>query len=367
MATEHLAVPSLIARFNELYGTRLQDLGKPVLTEALFKEHFHGLAREGLCKALTAFYQYDIAFDLLYENREWRMLSLLQKNGVEMAAGVLETLQAFAQADFGLALVTNNPLQRALSAMRYATNGKGKELAACFGTDMFEAQNLQKPSPDVYLRAIDLLAADRGSSLCVEDSVTGVKAAVAAGLKCFGFTGFSHDKHALSHRLRENGAVACFDDWRHFGPAYIETDYVQRQMWTREEPASGVDLESLRKACGDSLPAGYYELLRLSDGGFGKLSMEPFWCDLFKIQEALEIEEDGQKALYPVLKQHARLNDLFVIGSSGDGELIAIKKTVGSIWRIAIDKRGGREPGAAVEIAQSFDDLMQQIFLSRQV
>ena len=364
MATEHLAVPSLIARFNELYGAELQGLGKPALSEALFKEHFHGLAREGLCKALSAFYEHDIVLDVLYENREWRMVSLLQETGVEMAAGVLDTLQAFGRADFGLALVTNNPLQRALSAMRYATNGRGKDLAACFGTDMFEAQNLQKPAPDVYLRAVDLVGADKGASLCVEDSVTGVKAAVAAGLKCYGFTGFSKDKLALSHRLREHGAVACFDDWSRFGPAFAETDYVERAVWTSEEPASGADLESLRKACGGTLPAGYYELLRLSDGGFGKLAFEPFWCDLFKIQEALEIEGDSQKALYPVLEQSP---GFFAIGSSGDGELIAIKKDAGSLWRIAIDKRGGRQPGAAVEIAGSFDDFMQQIFFKRSV
>jgi hypothetical protein len=49
MATEHLALPSLIKRFNELYGSQIDS----DLTYKEFKRHFLGQARESLCINLS--------------------------------------------------------------------------------------------------------------------------------------------------------------------------------------------------------------------------------------------------------------------------------------------------------------------------
>lgn len=44
-----------------------------------------------------------------------------------------------------------------------------------------------KPAPDVYLRAAELLAVPPSRCVAVEDSVTGVRAAVAAGMRVLGY------------------------------------------------------------------------------------------------------------------------------------------------------------------------------------
>lgn len=49
-----------------------------------------------------------------------------------------------------------------------------------------------KPAPDVYKLAVKELGLNNDELLVVEDSLTGAKAALAAGLKVIGFSGASH-------------------------------------------------------------------------------------------------------------------------------------------------------------------------------
>ncbi|WP_244307188.1 HAD family hydrolase [Paraburkholderia silvatlantica] len=70
-----------------------------------------------------------------------------------------------------------------------------------------------KPAPDVYLAAAQGMEVAPAACLVVEDSVTGVSAACAAGMTVLGFVGGTHvggDAHA--HELREAGAIEIFDD-----------------------------------------------------------------------------------------------------------------------------------------------------------
>jgi HAD superfamily hydrolase (TIGR01509 family) len=70
-----------------------------------------------------------------------------------------------------------------------------------------------KPAPDVYLAAAQGMDVPPAACLVVEDSVTGVSAARAAGMTVLGFVGGTHvggDAHA--HELREAGAIEIFDD-----------------------------------------------------------------------------------------------------------------------------------------------------------
>ncbi|MCP3724790.1 HAD family phosphatase [Paraburkholderia sp. CNPSo 3272] len=70
-----------------------------------------------------------------------------------------------------------------------------------------------KPAPDVYLAAAQGMDVAPAACLVVEDSVTGVSAARAAGMTVLGFVGGTHvggDAHA--HELREAGAGEIFDD-----------------------------------------------------------------------------------------------------------------------------------------------------------
>jgi HAD superfamily hydrolase (TIGR01509 family) len=219
MATEQYALPSLIERFNALYGGAISH----PLTIEEFKTHFHGQAREVLCENLSRHFGISVDCPLLYESREWRMMQHLQSvpGGIPMAPGIIQALAALAKDGWEFAFVSNNPIQRAMAAMRFAANGRGADLARLFGCNFFEAGDVQKPKPDIYLRAMEQLATRPEDCVAVEDSVSGAAAAIGAGILTFGFTGFA-DRGA-GEKLLAAGCAATFPDWRDF-PALLENE-----------------------------------------------------------------------------------------------------------------------------------------------
>lgn len=220
MATEQYALPSLIDRFNALYAAQI---GRN-LTLSEFKQHFHGQTREALCDNLSEYFKIPIDYPALYEAREWCMMQHLQAlpTGVEMAPGLIETLSEFASKNVNLALVSNNPIQRALTAMRFAANQQGEKLARLFGTHYFEAGETPKPLPDVYLHAISQTQAIVKNSFAVEDSVTGATAAIKAGLKTFGFVGFADNPLEAAQVLLNQGCIATFEQWSAFPALFYQ-------------------------------------------------------------------------------------------------------------------------------------------------
>lgn len=211
METERHALPSLIARFNDLYGGRISH----PLTLDIFKAHFHGMARDILCENLSKYFGIPVDRALLYENREWFMMTHMQgvEGGIRMADGLIDALDRLAANDWQFALVSNNPVQRALAAMRFAANGHGGKLARHLGTSFFEAGDIQKPKPDVYLHAMRQLAVSPHDCLAIEDSMTGARAARAAGCRTIGFTGLSDSPETAAIALRDAGCEAVLPDW----------------------------------------------------------------------------------------------------------------------------------------------------------
>lgn len=69
-----------------------------------------------------------------------------------------------------------------------------------------------KPAADLYLAACAGLGANAASTLVLEDSVAGVMAARAAGLKVLGFMGARHGNASTAQRLLNAGAYDVFDD-----------------------------------------------------------------------------------------------------------------------------------------------------------
>lgn len=111
------------------------------------------------------------------------MMQQLQKTGVEMAPHLTDTLLILERRGYKFAFVSNNPIQLGLAAMRYATNGQGDQLARFFGTAFFEAGDVQKPKPDVYLRVMEQLGVSASNCTAIEDSITGASAAIGAGIQ----------------------------------------------------------------------------------------------------------------------------------------------------------------------------------------
>ena len=86
---------------------------------------------------------------------------------------------------------------------------------ALFAPNIFSAAEVAqgKPSPDLFLFAARAMGAAPKDCLVIEDSVAGVAAAQAAGMRVFGFVGASHFSHLDEGAdLTAAGAELIFDD-----------------------------------------------------------------------------------------------------------------------------------------------------------
>jgi HAD superfamily hydrolase (TIGR01509 family) len=70
-----------------------------------------------------------------------------------------------------------------------------------------------KPAPDLFLYAANELGVAPAECLVIEDSVNGVNAALAAGMRVWGFGGGAHMDDGGRTRLTAAGAERVVDDW----------------------------------------------------------------------------------------------------------------------------------------------------------
>ncbi len=68
-----------------------------------------------------------------------------------------------------------------------------------------------KPAPDLFLHAADAMGTRPSACLVIEDSPSGVIAALAAGMSVVGFVGGGHARPSLGRRLAEAGASVVVD------------------------------------------------------------------------------------------------------------------------------------------------------------
>lgn len=119
---------------------------------------------------------------------------------VQAIKGVAEVV---ARLSIPMAIVSNSNRRRVLASLS-ATG-----LDAWLGeAPLFTAEQAERPKPDpaVYLLAARSLGCEPSDCLVVEDSVSGVKAAHAAGMTVIGFVGASHIVAGHDQRLLDAGA-----------------------------------------------------------------------------------------------------------------------------------------------------------------
>jgi HAD superfamily hydrolase (TIGR01509 family) len=112
--------------------------------------------------------------------------------------GVRDALQ---RVTLPAAVVSNSRMSRVTASLRRAG------LQQIFGERVFSAEQVArpKPFPDVYLFAAQTLGVDPSRCIVVEDSVAGLNAARAAGIKTIAFVGASHIPDGYADALRKMG------------------------------------------------------------------------------------------------------------------------------------------------------------------
>ncbi len=141
-----------------------------------------------------------------FEQKIEDAVALRLESELRALPGVREALEAIGGRRCVASSTSLAPLRRNL-----AITG----LIDLFDPHIFSASQVArgKPHPDVFLHAAAQLGAQAQACLVIEDSVPGVRAAIAAGMRVVGFTGVSHDKPRSAARLAEAGALAVIDDF----------------------------------------------------------------------------------------------------------------------------------------------------------
>lgn len=100
----------------------------------------------------------------------------VEKNGIEVKAGLHDLIAYLQQQKVPYCLATNSPENSARKCLQYAGVESLFDLIVC--RDHVE---FAKPAADIFLRAAELLKQPIQNCLVVEDSFTGLKAAHQAG------------------------------------------------------------------------------------------------------------------------------------------------------------------------------------------
>ena len=143
----------------------------------------------------------------LDDTRRVELQRIIDERIAEMSPPMPGTLETYRALGLPIAVVSNSAFKRLHRSVERAG------MLALAGTHVYSAEDVgrPKPAPDAYLHAARQLGFAPQACLVIEDSPTGVRAALAAGIGVLGFLGGSHIGNTHPELLREAGATALFD------------------------------------------------------------------------------------------------------------------------------------------------------------
>lgn len=137
---------------------------------------------------------------------EWTfMVEQHYSSDVILKEGVYELLQAIRKSDILMGLATSNSLHLAQTVLQ--ANGILSWFSALSTGDM---QLRGKPYPDIFLNCARMLEVEPEACLAIEDTLTGVQAAKAAGMRTFAI--FDEDSIPFWEQIKKVADLA-FEDY----------------------------------------------------------------------------------------------------------------------------------------------------------
>jgi len=120
-----------------------------------------------------------------FDPNEFRRLNRIfmqedvEKNGLKIKKGLIELLTFLKSKKIKIAVASNSTLERINNRFSQA-NLDIKLFDFVIGGDMITEP---KPSPQIYLKSCEVLGVDPQNAIALEDSDSGIKSAVSAGMK----------------------------------------------------------------------------------------------------------------------------------------------------------------------------------------
>lgn len=174
------------------------------LTGAEVRKRFLGMSQEAVLARLEA--ELRVPLPPGFSDAVTRAILLAFERELKGVKGVREAVEGIKAR---VCVASSSAAERVRLSLRVA----GYE--ALFGANLFSASQVAsgKPSPDLFLFAARAMGAASENVLVIEDSVAGVAAARAGGMRVFGFTGGGHFQTAgQAAELTAAGAELIFGD-----------------------------------------------------------------------------------------------------------------------------------------------------------
>jgi len=138
-------------------------------------------------------------------------------NSLTPMPGSIEMLESLQAAGIVSTVVSSSATKRLQACLN--CTGQNKFIAdhLIFSASDSMPTSISKPDPAIYKFALAEIGVGADEVVAVEDSLSGVKSAVGAGISCIGFTGAIVDpeRKAIRHQqLAEVGAFMVVDDLR---------------------------------------------------------------------------------------------------------------------------------------------------------
>lgn len=190
---------------NTVLAEMISELGMPMTPEVSMRT-FMGKRLDDVIAAFQAVTGRPIAAETGAELTR-RTLARFRTDLREIA-GVRDYLAAFDQVDRCIASSSSpDRLDACLAILG---------LADAFGANVYSASQVErgKPHPDLFLHAARQFGVAPADAIVIEDSESGIRAAVAAGMTAIGLLAASHIAPGHEARLRSAGAHHVVRDYR---------------------------------------------------------------------------------------------------------------------------------------------------------
>lgn len=132
------------------------------------------------------------------------------RHHVDVVPGAIDAVKILSK-NYKICVASNGEREHVLQSL------KSVGLYDIFGEDsIFTKSQVArgKPFPDLFLYAAEKMGEDSGRCIVVEDSITGVRAGVAAGMKTIGITAVSHHPEQAALDMKKEGISSIFANWK---------------------------------------------------------------------------------------------------------------------------------------------------------
>lgn len=152
---------------------------------------------------------YGLTLDTDFEDKYREELLLAFESELRTVDGIEAVLENMGVA---YCVATSSSPKRARQSLELSG------LAPYFGDRLYTASQVQngKPAPDLFLHAAREMGFAPDNCLVIEDSFPGIRAAHAAGMDTWWFTGGSHLRGVGTGPVEGVGEVTVFDKWSLF-------------------------------------------------------------------------------------------------------------------------------------------------------